>query len=336
MEIFKPEPPERVVAYFNPGSTHRIAAEEYIDYLISNRILDGLPIIKLPTERDQIAMNESLHANVLEGDVAASFSGDGGTNSILEASRVHPLHPLLVIGAFGNANDIAKMLHVGRYLEQPELAILEGLAAKLYPLSVTAYPPGQDPVNIHAYAYWGCGTTGRMAVQYCHSEVREKLDKIGDKKLIGKFLRLYSEFNIARNELHASQPLTFTDESGSRNLTEINYSNGKIESKVLRFPEELLRHEAVRLEVERPTLPSAVASFALAALHHIVILDSKSTDRFKVNAAADFLTQADGQPKAFPSGTEFQVGLDEQFVYVYTTLRKYIREWQRQQELLTT
>jgi diacylglycerol kinase family enzyme len=321
-----PMPVDRLAAYYNPNASHAPLAKDYIEHLRQERPY-GLFVEVYETEPDQADMDESLRANVGKRTGVLVCSGDGATSMVMTASMSHPDHPAIVTGPFGNANDVAHMLHLPVYLKNPETILQDGHVVQVRPLSVAYHLPkdydkekfpGPAEEDIFAFAYWAAGVTGRAAQKYSAEKYRDRLDGL-EAHFLGHALRFAYETAIANHELHAKSNLTVTQGDISRELAELNISKGNRESKVVPFPLNFLDDEAIIVGINRPNIRSTVAALANANYGHPQRLGRFDAYRFKVESKEDFVTQGDGQARAFPSGTSFDVRFADKTANVYAT-----------------
>jgi|GEM_PF-6112776 len=308
--------PERVIAYYNPASTRRDSAKEYLNYVKNELKWSRVGFDVSETEPIQSDMNESVAQNVGENDAIMTVSGDGGTSNVLEAALKHPYKPPVLATPFGNGNDLAYMLNSPGRLQQPPINIFEYTSvSQLHPLLIHALPPDGDEVFIRAFAYWGIGATGRLAKHLCDPETREKLDSIGVNESERK--RYQTELGFATQELNRHDPVIISNDDGRHEVAELNFSNGPRESKTNIFPVSLLSDEAVMVEIKKPNLPSALRTVTMAILNRVVRFNRSDVIRFTLESTAN--TQKDGQPFDFPAETEFIVRRDVDYANVYAS-----------------
>jgi diacylglycerol kinase family enzyme len=321
-----PMPIDRIAAYYNPNASHAPLAKDYIEHLRQERPY-GLFVEVLETEPVQADMDASLRANVGQRTGVIVCSGDGATSMVMTASMNHPDHPAIATGPFGNACDMAHMLHLPIYLKNPETILQDGHIVQVRPLSVTPHLPedydqakfpGLADEETFAFAYWATGITGRAAQKYSAEKYRDRLDSL-EAHFLGHALRFAYETAIANHELHAKTSLTVTQGEDSRDMAEINISKGNRESKVVPFPLNFLDDEAIIVGINRPTIRSTVAALAKANYGHPQRLGRFDTYSFKVESDDDFVTQGDGQARPFPSGTSFDVRFADKTANVYAT-----------------
>ena len=308
--------PERLVTVYNPYSTQYHKFLDYFDYLKNECKALGIDYRAINTETNQHDMDESLLQNVEDHNAVVSVSGDGGNSSVLESALKHPLKPPVLAVHGGNANDIANMLNSRAYIKNNIADILTQTPInELYPILAETTASDGSVARHKSFGYFGIGLSGELASLYDNAQTRQFLNRT--QKLGGHAVRSLSELFIAIKEIPKLDTITVTDNRGSRNIAEINIMNGPEEAKRRWFPTDLFVKKLAIIEIEKPNLPNGLFAITKAVMGRVVWLEDGES--YAVTLESDAMAQTDGQPIKLESDTSVRLGVDNDYVNVYSS-----------------
>lgn len=309
---------ERIAAYYIPVGEHAQEAQERAMLFQANgHAYHNLGIQLHKTEADLASMMDSLQEHVDETTSVMLFAGDGSANNLLHAMWKLKWNNPVTMGLGGNANDLAHQLHTARKLKQPERIFVDGWNRPLHLLNITAKLPGTDePEETVAAGYWGAGVSADGVRQITTPEFR---NAVKDLPPMSRFIR---EASVIYSTLRHASHMTLCEGNHSHpvQVVEFNVLNGSREAKTLHIPTmSLLRPEARATMVKNPNVRSMIMGLARAALHPVARIEADNSVTYMLESEEGILTQADGECKPYPSGTEFTFSLADSPLTIVTT-----------------